>query len=115
MDVKANSDVKHAKSQLAAENKKKKTLEKSLTDVCIYVLYHTVKNFKKIFSYMCKKSFCLSFRVKISKILCITVSILYTLNPKICCIFPSGSETINIKRIGNEENVGCSCGITKEK
>ena len=35
MDVKANSDVKHAKSQLAAENKKKKTLEKSLTDVCI--------------------------------------------------------------------------------
>ena len=31
--MKANSDVKHAKSQLAAENKKKKALEKSLSDV----------------------------------------------------------------------------------
>ncbi|XP_028403632.1 structural maintenance of chromosomes protein 2-like [Dendronephthya gigantea] len=32
VDVKANSDVKHAKDQLAAENKKKKALLKSLTD-----------------------------------------------------------------------------------
>jgi hypothetical protein len=38
-DVKANSDVKHAKSELAAENKKKKTLEKSLTDVRIFTVY----------------------------------------------------------------------------
>ena len=40
VDVKANSDVKHAKSQLSAENKKKKALEKSLADVCIYTSFH---------------------------------------------------------------------------
>jgi hypothetical protein len=46
VDVKANSDVKHAKNQLAAENKKKKALEKSMTGVCINfdLLSHIVKN-----------------------------------------------------------------------
>lgn len=34
-DVKANSDLKHAKDSLAAEKKKKKTLEKNLVDVSV--------------------------------------------------------------------------------
>ena len=44
MDVKANSDVKHAKNQLSAENKKRKALEKSLTDVCKYILFHVAES-----------------------------------------------------------------------
>ena len=35
MDVKANADVKHSKDSLAAEKKKKRTLEKSLVDVSV--------------------------------------------------------------------------------
>ena len=33
IDVKANSDLKHAKELLAAEKKNKKTLEKNIVDV----------------------------------------------------------------------------------
>lgn len=33
--MKANSDLKHAKDSLAAEKKKKKTLEKNLVDVSV--------------------------------------------------------------------------------
>ena len=48
--MKANSDVKHAKSQLAAENKKKKALEKSFsTNFCYNVNFYAHVGFHSLY------------------------------------------------------------------
>ena len=39
IDVKANSDLKHAKESLAAEKKNKRTLEKNINDVSEVVMF----------------------------------------------------------------------------